>query len=64
MRIASTYAWETAGYFWSIFTNANNIASKPNIHPDRLSEIVNKYDKQSFKKRADIYYNKVVPNIK
>ncbi|GLC81718.1 hypothetical protein LBYZC6_38320 [Lacrimispora brassicae] len=63
-RIASTYAWESAAYFWSVFTNANEVASHPDVQPDKLSEIVNKYDKASFPVRADIYYNKVVTNIK
>jgi predicted chitinase len=63
-RIASTYAWESAAFFWSVFTNANEVASHEKVNPDRLSEIVNIYDTKSFPIRADIYYNKVVPNIK
>ncbi len=63
-RIASTYAWESAAYFWSVFTNANEVASHADINPDKLSEIVNKYDVKSFPNRTDIYYDKVIPNIK
>ena len=63
-RIASTYAWESAAYFWSVLSNANEVASHKDVNPDKLSQIVNKYDINSFQKRADIYYNKVVPNIK
>jgi len=63
-RIESTYAWVSAAWFWSVFTNANEVASHPNVNPDVLSKIVNKYDTNSFSTRADIYNNKVVPNIK
>lgn len=63
-RIASTYAWESAAYFWSVLSDANEVASHKDVNPDKLSQIVNKYDINSFSKRADIYYNKVVPKIK
>ena len=62
-RIAEKYAWEAAGYFWSVLTNANNVASNPNVHPDRLTEIVNKKT-DTYEERANIYYNDVVPILK
>ena len=55
--VESNYAWEAAGYFWSVLTRANSVASNPNVHPDDLSKIVNFHDKNTFAKRANIYYN-------
>ncbi len=47
----------------SVFTKANEVASHLDVNPDKLSKIVNKYDIKSFNTRADIYNDKVVPNI-
>ena len=62
-RIKEAYAWEAAGYYWSVLTRANEVASNPNVHPDRLTDIVN-FGTDTYGERANIYYNDVMPVIR